>query len=99
MKRNLLCLVLAWLFLGVVCPHNMRAQSNQDYYEAFLEVNGSLSEFSLYQLRQAGVLITGRYDGFMTVRIKNDVDPFSLLDIEGIEYVTKALTLLTSGHY
>ena len=97
MKRNLLCLVLAWLFLGVVCPHNMRAQSNQDYYEAFLEVNGSLSEFSLYQLRQAGVLITGRYDGFMTVRIKNDVDPFSLLDIEGIEYVTKALTLLTSS--
>ena len=89
--------MLAWLFLGVVCPHNMRAQSNQDYYEAFLEVNGSLSEFSLYQLRQAGVLITGRYDGFMTVRIKNDVDPFSLLDIEGIEYVTKALTLLTSS--
>ena len=97
MKRNLLCLVLAWLFLGVVCPHNMRAQSNQDYYEAFLEVNGSLSEFSLYQLSQSGVLITGRYDGFMTVRIKNDVDPFSLLDIEGVEYVTKALTLLTSS--
>lgn len=97
MKRNLLCLVLAWLFLGVVCPHYMRAQSNQDYYEAFLEVNGSLSEFSLYQLSQSGVLITGRYDGFMTVRIKNDVDPFSLLDIEGVEYVTKALTLLTSS--
>ncbi len=97
MKRNLLCLVLALLFLGVVCPYNMRAQSNQDYYEAFLEVNGSLSEFSLYQLSQSGVLITGRYDGFMTVRIKNDVDPFSLLDIEGVEYVTKALTLLTSS--
>ncbi len=97
MKRNLLCLVLTWLLLGVVCPHNMRAQDNQDYYEAFLEVSSSLSEYSLYQLRQAGVLITGRYDGFMTVRIKNGVDPFSLLDIEGVEYVTKALTLLTSS--
>ena len=97
MKKNLLCLVFAWLLMGVVCPHSLWAQTSDSYYEAFIEVNGSLSEYSLYQLRQAGVLITGRYDGFMTVRINDGVDPFSLLDIEGVEYVTKALTLLTSS--
>ena len=97
MKKNLMCLAIAWLLLGMVCPCVMLAQAGNSYYEAFIEVNSSLSEFSLYQLRQAGVTITGRYDGFMTVRINDGVDPFSLLNIEGVEYVTKALTLLTSS--
>ena len=97
MKKNLMCLVFAWLLLGMVCPSTLRAQTGNSYYEAFIEVNSSLSEYSLYQLKQAGVLITGRYDGFMTVRINEGVDPFTLLNIEGVQYVTKALTLLTSS--
>ena len=92
MKRNLFC----WTILSLLLNVCLCASAQSGYYEAFLDVNDDLQEYSLYQLRQAGVLITGRYDGFMTVRINEGVDPLSLLDIQGVEHVTKALTLLTS---
>ena len=94
MKKNLLCWVVLCLLLGMgLCPV---AQGADNYYEAFLEVNDQFQDYQIYLLRQAGATITGRYDGFLTVSVKDDVDPLSLQDIEGVEHVTKALTLLTS---
>ena len=93
--KNLLFLLSLAVFFMASTPY-LWAQKNCDYFEAFLEVNEDLSEYSLYQLSQAGVLITGHFDGFMTVRINQGVDPLSLKDIDGVVHVTKALTLLTS---
>lgn len=94
MKKSFLgCMIVSLLMSMSLCAS---AQETGSYYEAFLEVNDNLQEYSLYQLRQAGALVTGRFNGFMTVRVNEGVDPFSLVDIEGIDYVTKALTLLTS---
>lgn len=94
MRKNL----LGWLALCLLLSMGLSpvAQGAGGYYEAFLETNEQLQEYQLYQLRQAGVTITGRYDGFMTVRINEGVDPMSLKDIDGVLHVTKAITLLTA---
>lgn len=96
--KNMKKSFLGWMIVSLLMGMNLcaSAQENGSYYEAFLEINDNLQEYSLYQLRQAGALVTGRFNGFMTVRVNNGVDPFTLVDIEGVDYVTKALTLLTS---
>ena len=94
MKKNLLGWLVLCLILSMgLCPV---AHGAGGYYEAFLETNDLLQEYQLYQLRQAGVTITGRYNGFMTVRVNDGVDPMSLKDIDGVVHVTKAVTLLTA---
>ena len=90
---RLLLLWLTTLFLGV--PFHLCAQNNSDYYEAFVELDGNLTEYQSYLLRQAGAEITARYQGFITIRASQDINPLSFLNIDGVEHVTQAVTLLT----
>ncbi len=62
------------------------------YYEAFIEVNSDLKD---YMLEAAGAVITAKYDGFYTVQIRNDVSIQTIKAIQGVEHVSRALTLLT----
>lgn len=71
------------------------AQSDNDYYEAFIELDNGLTDLLYYQLGQAGVVITAKYDGFITARVNADVSPLTISDIDGVNHVTKAVTLLT----
>lgn len=66
----------------------------RDYY-AFLELEGDLTEYQQLQLGRLGVVITARYDGFITTRIKEETDPSALLAITGITHLTKAVPLYT----
>ena len=66
--------------------------ANSSYYDAFIKVNSSVMD---YKLEAAGVVITAKYDGFYTARIKPSVTPQSLLSIEGVLYVSRALKLET----
>lgn len=94
MRKNLLCWIVLCLLLGMGLTPVAHGADN--YYEAFIEVNDQFQDYQIYLLRQAGAQITGRFDGFLTVRVRDDVDPLSLQDIEGVDHITKALTLLTS---
>ena len=66
-----------------------------DYYEAFIEYNGSLTDYIQYQLRLNDVLITGKYDGFITARVNPNVTASQIVAIENVEKVTRALPLET----
>lgn len=94
MKKKLFVGCSVFLFLVSAWLGSPVGAAN--YYEAFIETNENLQEYQLYLLNQKGVTITGRFNGFMTVRVNDGVDPFSLQDIDGVDHVTKALTLLTS---
>ena len=60
MKR-VLCLFTAMVSLmAALTP--VLAQDANDYYDAFLAVN---DDVSLNELRDAGMVITARYDGIM----------------------------------
>ncbi len=94
MKKNL----FGWFVLCFVLSVGLSpvALGAGGHYEAFLEINDQLQEYQLFQLRQLGVTITGRFGEFMSIRANDDLDPLSLQDIAGIDHVTKSLTLLTA---
>ncbi len=68
------------------------AQDADNYYDAFIEVN---DDVSLSQLRDAGMIITARYDGFITARVPNDMRPSDVRDFDGVLYATPAIKLVT----
>lgn len=67
--------------------------SDKDYYEAFLSVTGNSSLIS--RLQQAGVQVSGQYDGFLVVRVNNSLSPAALVAIDGVNHVTPAQPLVT----
>lgn len=94
MKKLFVLLTLAIFSLSNY-NHATLAQSQIDYYEAFIELDDALTEYLSYRLGQAGVTITAKYDSFITARIKADVSPLDISDIDGVKHVTKAVTILT----
>lgn len=91
MKRILLLLTAWTLMLGYTSP--LAAQSaTGNFYEAFIQVNSNIKD---YLLEAAGVTITAKYDGFYTARIQQGVTPQTLTAIDGVEYISPALTLVT----
>lgn len=89
MKRLFLLLTACVLMMGGAKAQNTASS----YYEAFIEVN--TSTLKDYLLEAVGVVITAKYDGFYTVKIPEGVSPQTIKDIEGVEHVSKALTLVT----
>ncbi|MBQ9556770.1 MAG: S8 family serine peptidase [Muribaculaceae bacterium] len=85
------CLFLLTLILALQCSQLMMAK---DYY-AFLELEDELNDYQQYQLGRLGILITARYNGFITVRIHESVNPSDILAITGITHLTKAAPLYT----
>lgn len=90
MKR-ILCLFTAIVSLMVAIPPVL-AQEADDYYDAFIAVN---DDVSLTELRDAGLVITARYDGIITARVPNDMRPSAIRAFNGVEYATPAIQLVT----
>lgn len=90
MKR-VLCLFTAMVSLmAAITP--VLAQDANDYYDAFLAVN---DDVSLNELRDAGMVITARYDGIITARVPSDMRPSAIRSYSGVEYATPAIQLVT----
>ena len=62
------------------------------FYEAFIQVNDNFKD---YLFEAAGAQLTAKYEGFYTARIRSDVQPSTLKNIDGVEHVSPAITLLT----
>ena len=91
MKHLAYLLALSVLFIGFrLDAASITADGN--YYEAFIKVNNSIDENALID---AGVTITARYQGFVTARIRGDVDHATIMGIPGVEHVANALPLFT----
>lgn len=84
-----LLIVLAGLAL---LPSRAVAQDTDGYYDVFIEVN---DQVNLTQLRDAGLVITARYDSFLTARVKEDMRPSDIKAFDGVEYATPAIQLVT----
>ena len=69
-----------------------RITSDGNYYEAFIKVNNNLDENALLN---AGVIVTARYQGFVTARISSGVNHAAIMGISGVEHVADALPLFT----
>lgn len=90
MKNILLYFVTACVML---CSTPLAAQSiSGDHYDAFLAVDEMVN---LTQLREAGLTITARYDGFLTARVPSTFKPYELRNFSGVNYVSPAIQLLT----
>lgn len=83
--------LLITMIVAMLCSsQSICAQNNTgDYYDAFIEVE-QLNELLLYRLNEAGVTITSRFDGFVAARINADVEPSTIMAIDGVKYVTRA---------
>lgn len=91
MKRISLAFML--LLSLLVCNVPLCAQSTDDgYYDAFISVT---DEVSLTQLREAGLVITARYDGIITAQIPNHYKPYELKSFAGVNHVSPAVELVT----
>lgn len=91
MKRIFLGILLLAAF---VASHlTGYAQSGDEvYYDAFLSVT---DEVDLTQLREAGLVITARYDGIITAQVPRRYRPYELKSYPGVNHVSRAVTLLT----
>lgn len=91
-------LILLWAVLLCSLAPLVRVQAQNvgpDYYEAFIEVNGSLTDYIQYQFKQNNVLLTGRYDGFVTARVNPNTTEAQILAIDNVTKVTRAVILET----
>ena len=72
---------------------NLEAQNvNDSYYDAFLSVT---DEVDLTELRNAGLTITARYDGFITAQVPNSFKPYDLKSFTGVSYASPAISIVT----
>jgi len=65
---------------------------DEDYYDVFIAVN---DDVNLTQLRDAGMVITARYDNIITARVPLDMRPSYIKSFDGVEYATSAIQLVT----
>ncbi|MBO4804293.1 MAG: S8 family serine peptidase [Muribaculaceae bacterium] len=98
MKFKKLIMLAAVVLVSLSYHQDVAAQDVGDnYYEAFIEIDGQLTDAQQYQLRQRNVLITARYDDFITARVNPEVTAATITSIAGITRVTRALPLETSS--
>ena len=65
MKKLFLVMTLLVSLQWFCVPVNAQS-TDDDYYEAFIAVNDNVN---LTQLRDAGLVITARYDGIITAKV------------------------------
>ena len=92
MKKSVLYLCV--LAMVLTCRLTAGAQtSSNDKYDAFIAVNDD--EVSLTQLRNAGLVITARYDGIITAEVPNSYKPYDLKSFSGVLHASAAIPLVT----
>ena len=91
MKNLMLAMVL--LALTFSCLKAEAQSTGNDYYDAFISVNDDA--VSLTQLRNAGLIITARYDGIITAQVPNTFQPYDLKSFDGVLHASKAIPIYT----
>ena len=91
MKKLFLVMTLLVSLQWFCVPVNAQS-TDDDYYEAFIAVNDNVN---LTQLRDAGLVITARYDGITTAKVNKSMRPSAIKAFDGVEYATPALTMVT----
>jgi len=87
-------LAFTLLLMALACHLPLGAQTTDGdgYYDAFISVT---DEVSLNQLREAGLVITARYDGIITAQIPDSYQPYDLKSFAGVKHVSRAIELVT----
>lgn len=96
MKFKRLMLLLA-VMVGALTSANYATAQNvgDNYYEAFIELDGGLTDYLQYQFRQNDVLVTSKYEGFVTARVNPATTESQIQSIAGVTRVTRAISLET----
>ena len=89
--RNSFCMFM-FLALCMAISSRAHAQDAGGYYDAFIEVN---DQVKYTQLREAGLVITATYDGFITARVPEQIRPSAIKSYDGVLYATPAIDLVT----
>ena len=85
-----LCVCLGCLF----CQLKASAQTSVcEYSEAFITVDDDV--VSLAQLREAGLVITARYNGFLIAQFGEDVQVSTIRSLPGVEHISWAMPMET----
>ena len=83
---------MAFVALSVLGMPFVVQGASSGYYDVFLSVNENVD---LTQLRNAGLVITARYDGIITAEVPNDMQPSSLKSFSGVLNASRAIPILT----
>ena len=89
--KNIL-LAMAFVALSALGMPFVVQGASSGYYDVFLSVNENVD---LTQLRNAGLVITARYDGIITAEVPNDMQPSSLKSFSGVLNASRAIPILT----
>ena len=91
MKKLFLVITLMVSLQWICAPVN--AQSSDDsFYDVFIAVDDNVN---LTQLREAGLVITGRYDGIITAQVNSDMRLSTIRSFDGVQYATPAIKMVT----
>ena len=90
--KHVICRIVVLVSLLMLPCVTLMAQSSDDYYDVFIAVNENVN---LTQLRDAGMVITARYDDFITAKVNKEMRPSDIKAFDGVEYATAAINLVT----
>ena len=89
--KNIL-LAMTFVALSALGVSFVAQGASSGYYDVFLSVNENVD---LTQLRNAGLVITARYDGIITAEVPEDMQPSSLKSFSGVLNASRAIPILT----
>lgn len=90
--KKLFLVITLMVSLQWICAPASAQSSDVDYYDVFIAVNDNVN---LTQLRDAGLVITGRYDGIITAQVSSDMRLSTIRSFDGVEYATPAIKMVT----
>lgn len=90
--KKLFLVITLMVSLQWICAPASAQSSNDDYYDVFIAVSDNVN---LTQLRDAGLVITARYDGVITAQVNSDMRLSTIRSFDGVEYATPAIKMVT----
>lgn len=90
--KKLFLVITLMVSLQWICAPASAQSSNDGYYDVFISVNDNVN---LTQLRDAGLVITARYDGVITAQVNSDMRLSTIRSFDGVEYATPAIKMVT----
>lgn len=90
--KKLFLVITLMVSLQWICAPASAQSSNDGYYDVFIAVNDNVN---LTQLRDAGLVITARYDGVITAQVNSDMRLSTIRSFDGVEYATPAIKMVT----
>ena len=70
----------------------VKGGAENGFYDAFISVN---DQVDLTQLRNAGLVITSRFDGILTAQVPDNYTLYDLKSFSGVQYASRAIQLVT----